>query len=160
MQEHEQPLGSQERILALTDILDPDFKVTVNREEYTKDKLIAEYGKMMKEDYGAGIFQLMRDFGAKKIGGKYVINRNKFNLHLSKLLTTKVVGDTKYSNELYRAFSTLFNTNPNPKDRDKNNYEFVVPIGDPTLANVVYSVLFSEIKHHVNEQNIQGGPAV
>lgn len=159
MQDNEQPLGSQERILALTDMPD-DIQITVGGKNYGKQDIIREYGTLVKEDYGAGIFQLMKDFGAKKIGKEYVLNRSKFNIHLSKLLTDKIVGDSKYSNELYRAFSTLINTNANPENRKDNKFEFLVPIGDPTIANVVYSVLFTEIKKAVNEQNVQGGPVV
>lgn len=158
MQDHEQPLGSQERIISMTDIPD-DFKCTIDGVDYTKESIIHEYADLIAKDYNGGIHSLMKKFGAVKDNktGLYVINRSKFNLYLSKLLTEKIANDSKYSQELYHAFTSLINKNVGD---GKKGYEFIAPIGDPAISEIVYGVLFTEIKHAINEQNVPGGPVV
>ena len=81
-----------------TVLYDPNVKGPNKFRTFTNSsEFIKAYNAIRKEDMGAGIYSLMKKFGCVKRGGKYVINKNKFNLYLSQKLSDKIVNDAKYS---------------------------------------------------------------
>lgn len=143
MKNHEQSMGSQIRILAVTDILDDvtvdHDPIIVKERKYGKREFLKDYFNLIKEDFYQGIEEAKRTLG--------LIGENG-DKKLSDLLKNALVKDDKYSYQLYEAFDKIA----------QGKYE--AAIGDPTIADKVYSTIFSIIKKKVNNEDTLGGPIV
>lgn len=144
MRDHEQAMGSQTRILAVTDIPDDvtetNNPIIVNGKKYGKRQFLDRYFSLIQEDFNQGIEEAKRALG---FTGK---NGNK---KLSDLLINSLVKDDKYSYQLYQIFEEIGRTGT-----------YNAAIGDPTIADKVYSSIFSLIKKKVNSEDTLGGPIV
>ena len=139
-QDHTQGMGSQQRILSVTDIAD-DVIIEVNDKPYTKQQFLKEYFTLISEDMREGINEVEKLLNLKG-------NRLQRNKALSELLVKAVVKDAKYTDALRKAFTL------------NDAGEFDIPLGDPTIADKFFSVLFSLVKNNVNLQKFPGGPVV
>lgn len=139
-QDHTQGMGSQQRVLAVSDI-DDDAIITVNRKTYNKKAFLKKYFTLISKDMKEGIKEVEK---LLKLKG----TQKEKNKALSDLLVKAVVKDAKYTDSLRRAFTL------------NANGEFDIPLGDPTIADKFFSVLFSLVKNNVNLQKFPGGPTV
>lgn len=139
-QDHTQGMGSQQRILSVTDIAD-DAILEVNGKPYTKQQFLKKYFTLISEDMREGINEVEKLLNLKG-------NRLQRNKALSELLVKAVVKDAKYTDTLRKAFTL------------NDAGEFDIPLGDPTIADKFFSVLFSLVKNNVNLQKFPGGPTV
>lgn len=141
MQDSEQPRGSQITVLSVSDI--PENAILkvkgVNKDKKT---FIKEYLNLLKKDYELGLEEV-----AKVLGIKGGVNDENWKEKLSKLLIDSLNRDGRYSKEVRNAFTLI-------------NGEFILPIGDPAIADKVYSTIFNVIKKYVNNSGMPGGPVV
>ena len=139
-QDHTQGMGSQQRVLAVSDI-DDDAIITVNEKPYNKKDFLRRYFNLISKDMREGIKEVEK---LLKLKG----TQKEKNKALSDLLVKAVVKDAKYTDSLRKAFTL------------NANGEFDIPLGDPTIADKFFSVLFSLVKNNVNLQKFPGGPTV
>lgn len=140
MADHYQAMGSQVRILSVSDISD-GTKFIINKEEYSKDKLLKEYFSLIAENIKDSYEQLKKDLGLTG-------SRLEQNQKLSALLQETILKDQRYGSDLLRACSL-----------DENG-EFIIPLSDPIQSTRIQQLLNSIIKSRINKQKVQGGPAV
>lgn len=141
MQDSEQPRGSQITVLSVSDIPE-NATLKVNGINKNKKTFIEDYLNLLKKDYELGLEEV-----AKVLGIKDGVNDKNWKEKLSKLLIDSLNRDGRYSKEMRNAFTLI-------------NGEFVLPIGDPAIADKVYSTIFNVIKKHVNNSGMPGGPVV
>ena len=139
--DHEQPMGSQIRILSISDIT-PGTKFNVNGELIDDKKLVKEYQDLIAENIKDSFKQLAKDFN---ITG----TRIEKNIALSKLLIEAIENDQRYGADLRRACSL----NPITK-------EFNIPLNDPIQSIRIQQLINSIIKTRINKQKVPGGPVV
>lgn len=139
--DHEQPMGSQIRILSISDIT-PGTKFNVNGELIDDKKLVKEYQDLIAENIKDSFKQLAKDFN---ITG----TRIEKNIALSKLLVEAIENDQRYGADLRRACSL----NPITK-------EFNIPLNDPIQSIRIQQLINSIIKTRINKQKVPGGPVV
>ena len=140
LQDHTQGMGSQQRVLTVSDI-DDDAIITVNGKPYNKKAFLKKYFTLISKDMKEGIKEVEKLLNLKG-------TQEEKNKALSDLLVKAVVKDAKYTDSLRRAFTL------------NANGEFDIPLGDPTIADKFFSVLFSLVKNNVNLQKFPGGPTV
>lgn len=150
--DHEQLMGSQMRILSISDISDdPNIKFNVRgyRHLMDKDPLIERYQKLIADNIKESFEVLMRDLDiTRKRNETNDDYRKRRNEALSKLLKEAIRKDQRYGADLLRACSL------------DSNGEFIIPISDPVQSMRVQQLLNSIIKSRINKQKIQGGPVV
>lgn len=140
LSDHKQAMGSQVRILSVSDISE-NARFNINGEEYDRDKLHKEYFNLIAENIRDSYEQLKKDLG---LSG----SRLEQNQKLSALLQETILKDQRYGSDLLRACSL-----------DENG-EFVIPPSDPIQSVRIQQLLNSIIKSRINKQKVQGGPAV
>lgn len=138
--DHEQLMGSQMRILSISDIT-PRTKFQVGDRTLESDKLIEEYQNLIKENIEESFNQLCKDF---KIHGTR-LERNKA---LERILQEAIEKDQRYGADLQRACSL------------DSNGEFIIPLSDPIQSVRIQQLLNSIIKSRINKQKVSGGPVV
>lgn len=138
--DHEQLMGSQMRILSISDIT-PGTKFQVGDRTLESDKLIEEYQNLIKENIEESFDQLCKDF---KIHGTR-LERNKA---LERILQEAIEKDQRYGADLQRACSL------------DSNGEFIIPLSDPIQSTRIQQLLNSIIKSRINKQKVSGGPVV
>ena len=138
--DHEQLMGSQMRILSISDIT-PGTKFQVGDRTLESDKLIDEYQNLIKENIEESFNQLCKDF---KIHGTR-LERNKA---LERILQEAIEKDQRYGADLQRACSL------------DSNGEFIIPLSDPIQSVRIQQLLNSIIKSRINKQKVSGGPVV
>lgn len=138
--DHEQLMGSQMRILSISDIT-PGTKFQVGDRTFESDKLIEEYQNLIKENIEESFNQLCKDF---KIHGTR-LERNKA---LERILQEAIEKDQRYGADLQRACSL------------DSNGEFIIPLSDPIQSVRIQQLLNSIIKSRINKQKVSGGPVV
>lgn len=138
--DHEQLMGSQMRILSISDIT-PGTKFQVGDRTLESDKLIEEYQNLIKENIEESFNQLCKDF---KIHGTR-LERNKA---LERILQEAIEKDQRYGADLQRACSL------------DSNGEFIIPLNDPIQSVRIQQLLNSIIKSRINKQKVSGGPVV
>ena len=138
--DHEQLMGSQMRILSISDIT-PGTKFQVGDRTLESDKLIDEYQNLIKENIEESFNQLCKDF---KIHGTR-LERNKA---LERILQEAIEKDQRYGADLQRACSL------------DSNGEFIIPLNDPIQSVRIQQLLNSIIKSRINKQKVSGGPVV
>ena len=154
MQDHEQDIGSQIKMLSVSDLPD-NFKVKIKGVEYDKKSFLNRYFKLLEEDYREGIEQIFEDLN---ILDKYDKKENRVitkDEKLAKLVRKSILNDSKLNSELLDAF-TLEEYEENGMKKKRFKY----PVGDPSIAPKLFSVVFNAIKDEVNRQKLPGGPIV
>lgn len=144
--DHEQIHGSQVRYIVLGDLETSDYlgnTVTYNVEgrQLTADEFKAEYEQTIAENIKESIEELARELN---ITG----DRRSRNLALSQILQKEIASSPRYGVDLMLACSL------------DENWEFRLPLGDPTQAKRIEQLINSIIKNRVNKQTITGGPVV
>ena len=169
MQDEESGIGSQVRILSVSD-LPEDFQLPKEMQGMRKwgiykglsDKQIylKHYFELIDEDFRLGIEDVKQQLGLNgdekvkdPVTGKYrwISSDEK----LAQLVQDAIAKDTKYSYELYKAFTL--------KEEQKEGLpikRFAYSIGDPSVSDKAFSVIFSLIKKRVNNEVLPGGPVV
>lgn len=140
LEDHEQLMGSQMRILSISDIT-PGTEFQIGNEKLKSDELISEYQNLIKENIEQSFERLCKDF---KVRGTR-LERNKA---LEKILQEAIEKDQRYGADIQRACSL-----------DKNG-EFIIPLSDPIQSIRIQQLLNSIIKSRINKQKVTGGPVV
>ena len=138
--DHKQAMGSQVRILSVSDISE-NARFVINNEEYDRDRLHKEYFDLIAENIRDSYEKLKKDLG---LSGSRIEQNEK----LSALLQETILKDQRYGADLLKACSL-----------DENG-EFVIPPSDPIQSTRIQQLLNSIIKSRINKQKVQGGPAV
>lgn len=140
--DHEQLMGSQLRILSISDIRKGTlFKVGNDTDFITDEKLINEYQTLIAENIEDSFKDLIKEF---KITGSR-LERNKA---LERILQEAIEKDQKYGNDLQRACSL------------NEDGEFTIPLNDPIQSIRIQQLINSIIKSRINKQTVKGGPVV
>lgn len=140
LEDHEQLMGSQMRILSISDIT-PGTEFQIGNEKLKSEELISEYQNLIKENIEQSFERLCKDF---KVRGTR-LERNKA---LEKILQEAIEKDQRYGADIQRACSL-----------DKNG-EFIIPLSDPIQSIRIQQLLNSIIKSRINKQKVTGGPVV
>ena len=140
--DHEQLMGSQVRILSVSDITPrTKFRVGNDATEIDDIQLVSEYQNIIAENIRDSFNQLIKDF---KLKG----TRKERNKALSELLIDAIRKDQRYGADLITA-CTL-----------NSEGEFVIPLLDPIQSIRIQQLLNSIIKTRINKQKVKGGPGV
>lgn len=169
MQDNESGIGSQVRILSVSD-LPENFQLPKSMQGMRKwgsykglsDKQIflKHYFELLDEDFRRGIEDVKQQLGLngdekvtdKATGKQRWISSDE---KLAQLVQDAIAKDTKYSYELYKAFTLVEDQKEGlPIKR------FAYSIGDPSVSDKAFSVIFSLIKKRVNNEVLPGGPVV
>lgn len=148
MQDHEQGEGSQNRVIVVSDLPD-DFELKVGSKTYKTDKKGSAKAKLLKRYFDL-IAEEMED-GVYSVREELQLNsENKADKYkaISKYIINSIVKDAKYTDEMRKSFTAL------------ENGDFVGAVGDPSIADKLFSATFSLIKKNVNDQKFPGGPVV
>lgn len=140
LMDHEQLMGSQMRILSISDIT-PGTEFKVGDETLSDKELTDEYQNLIKENIEQSFDKLCKDF---KIGGTR-LERNKA---LEAILQEAIEKDQRYGADIQRACSL------------DSNGEFIIPLSDPIQSVRIQQLLNSVIKSRINKQKVSGGPVV
>ena len=140
LSDHKQAMGSQVRILSVSDISER-AKFNINGKEYDRNSLHKEYFDLIASNIKDSYEQLKKDLGLYG-------SRLEQNQKLSELLQETILKDQRYGSDLLRACSL-----------DENG-EFIIPPSDPIQSTRIQQLLNSIIKSRINKQKVQGGPAV
>lgn len=138
--DHEQLMGSQIRILSISDIT-PGTKFTVRGESIEDKQLIQEYQELHAQNIRESFKDLVDEFNIK--GTK--LQKNKA---LERILQDAILKDQRYGADLLRA-CTL-----------NEQGEFTIPLYDPIQSIRIQQLINSIIKSRINKQKILGGPVV
>lgn len=141
LQDHEQLMGSQVRILSISDITPGTIFDVYGKGKVKSEDLINEYNELIAKNIKESFNQLSRDL---KLKG----TRKERNEALSALLKDSILKDQRYGDDLLRACSL-----------DENG-EFVIPLNDPIQSIRIQQLLNSVIKSRINKQKVKGGPVV
>ena len=169
MQDNESGIGSQVRILSVSD-LPENFQLPKSMQGMRKwgiykglsDKQIflKHYFELLDEDFRRGIEDVKQQLGIngdekfidEATGKQRWISSDE---KLAQLVQDAIAKDTKYSYELYKAFTLV--------EEQKEGLpikRFAYSIGDPSVSDKAFSVIFSLIKKKVNNEVLPGGPVV
>lgn len=141
LRDHEQDMGSQERVLSVSDFDNSDeFTVKGNKKPLSYRDFLNDYFKLLEEDFNDGIDNIIEKF---KINNSYTKRVHK----LSEYLKSQILKDSKFTFENFKAVSL-------------NNGDFTIPIGDPSLSDKFLTSLYAEVKRNVNKEKMLGGPTV
>lgn len=138
--DHSQLMGSQVRILSISDITE-GTKFDVRGEELTDTQLKEEYQNLIAENIRDSFNQLIEDF---KLKG----TKKEKNIAISKLLKEAIQKDQRYGADLLRACSL------------NSKGEFTIPLSDPIQSIRIQQLINSIIKSRINKQKVKGGPVV
>lgn len=138
--DHSQLMGSQVRILSISDITE-GTKFDVRGEELTDVQLKEEYQNLIAENIRDSFNQLIEDF---KLKG----TKKEKNAAISKLLKEAIQKDQRYGADLLRACSL------------NSKGEFTIPLSDPIQSVRIQQLINSIIKSRINKQKVKGGPVV
>ena len=138
--DHEQLMGSQVRILSISDIT-PGTSFDINGETLTDTELREEYMNLIAENIRDSYDQLIEDF--KLTGTKL-----EKNAAISRLLKEAILKDQRYGADLLRACSL------------NEDGDFVIPPNDPIQSIRIQQLLNSIVKSRINKQKVKGGPVV
>ena len=147
--DHMQAMGSQVRILSISDISDgARFQVHNQKGTWDREHLIERYQELHAQNIRDSFEELARDLNLKDKNGKPITNRKLRNKALSEIMIDAIKKDQRYGADLMRACSL-----------DKNG-EFIVPPNDPIQSQRIQQLINSIIKSRINKQKVQGGPVV
>ena len=145
LKDHTQPLGSQERILAISDM---PFNTMLYFDQPDGTKIEKSAGDVIKryQELIAANIQDSFDLLSEKLGLN-VTEKSERNRIMSKLLRDEIRKDARYGADLYRACML-----------DDGN--FVIPLSDPIQTTRIQQLIHSIIKRNINKQEMAGGPVV
>ena len=147
--DHMQAMGSQVRILSISDISDgARFQVHNQKGTWDREHLIERYQELHAQNIMDSFEELARDLNLKDKKGKPITNRKLRNKALSEIMIDAIKKDQRYGADLMRACSL-----------DKNG-EFIIPPNDPIQSQRIQQLINSIIKSRINKQKVQGGPVV
>lgn len=147
--DHMQAMGSQVRILSISDISEgARFQVHNQKGTWDREHLIERYQELHAQNIIESFEELARDLNLKDKKGKPITNRKLRNKALSEIMIDAIKKDQRYGADLMRACSL-----------DKNG-EFIVPPNDPIQSQRIQQLINSIIKSRINKQKVQGGPVV
>lgn len=138
--DHSQLMGSQVRILSISDITE-GTKFDVRGKELTDTQLKEEYQNLIAENIRDSFNQLVEDFNLKG-------TKKEKNIAISKLLKEAIQKDQRYGADLLRACSL------------NSKGEFTIPLSDPIQSIRIQQLINSIIKSRINKQKVKGGPVV
>lgn len=145
---HEQPQGSQNRVLIFADM--PNVDPITGEDNYLKidGKLVTV--KEAKENYFNAIAENIEESKQKLISRFKLDSADERvkNIAISKVLKEAILKDSRFGADLLWACDT---------DEDGN---FNIPLSDPIQSNRIQQLLNSVIKNTINKQEIAGGPVV
>ncbi len=142
-QDHEQQMGSQMRILSITDLHNEAmFDIPMFGNTISGRALQNEYQELIAKNIMEDYHQLVHDLGLESADK---IQRNQV---ISELLKESIRRDSKYNIDL--TYSVSLNSNG----------DFNIPLTDPTQAQKIEALLNSIIKSRINKQQVTGGPVV
>ena len=140
--DHEQLMGSQSRILSISDFLESELDTTIpGMGKLTVRNAINEYQELIAQNIRDSYKQLVKDM---KLNSKNPYDKEKA---IADLLYETIVKDQRYGGDLIYACQL---------DKGK----FVIPLNDPIQAVRVQQLLNSIIKSRINKQTVTGGPVV
>lgn len=163
--EHEQPQGSQERVLVSADLPSrnadgseivytvetDDGTGNIEDEEMSASEIRQEYEQLQSDNIEESIQELSEElFGDDKEleGLDAETKRLKKNIKLSNLLVKQVQDNIqRYGADMLQAVKL-------------QDGEFVLPLSDPMMRTRIQMLLNSVIKNHVHQQKVAGGPVV
>lgn len=147
--DHMQAMGSQVRILSISDISEgARFQVHNQKGTWDREHLIERYQELHAKNIMDSFEELARDLNLKDKNGKPITNRKLRNKALSEIMIDAIKKDQRYGADLMRACSLY------------KNGEFIVPPNDPIQSQRVQQLINSIIKSRINKQKVQGGPVV
>ena len=142
--DHTAVFGSQFRNLIISDMPnDPNFRVTVNGKDLTKQEVLDLYQSLIVEN-------LLEDW--VKVKGKYA------NIEtLQKAMLDAVKGNPKYGRDMLNALQIVEVTNPNTGERQK---VFNIPLDNPSTTNKIQELTTSMFKNAITKQYIKGASCI
>lgn len=142
--DHMQAMGSQIRILSISDISDTaKFEIHNKEGKWDKKYIIDRYQKLIADNIKESFDELAEEFNIKSK------NKKERNKALSKVLVKAIQNDQRYGADLLRACSI-----------DEQTGEFIIPLSDPIQSQRIQQLINSIIKSRINKQEVQGGPVV
>lgn len=141
LRDHEQPMGSQIRILSISDV-DQNADFVMSDGVLKGSSLVQEYQELIAENVMDSFNRLAREFNIDSS------DRYKRNKAIEKLLTETILKDQRYGVDLLRA-CTL-----------NDQGEFTIPLCDPIQSIRIQQLINSIIKSRINKQKVKGGPVV
>ena len=136
--------GSQFRNLIISDMPDdPNFRVTVNGMEFTKQQI--------RDLYQANIVENLLD-GFQKATAKFQNIRT-----LQAFLLDQVRGNPKYGRDILDALQIVSITNPSTGYPEE---VFNIPLDNPTTSLKIQELITSVFKNNVTKQTIRGGACI
>lgn len=142
--DHKQLMGSQSRILSISDFSPSALKQKLGKLEITTEEAIQEYQNLIAENIRESYNLLIEELNLKG-------SRKEKNEALAELLYETISKDQRYGGDLLYACQI---------DPDSPNSEFILPINDPIQSIRVQQLLNSIIKSRINKQEVSGGPVV
>ena len=139
LQNHEQAMPSQTRVLVAAGMADDDMSVYKGYPMSVKD-LREEYFRKLEEEFSDGIRKSESRFAVGK-------SRKKRVKAMSEFLKSRLLRDERTTAEDIRAVSI-------------RNGDFNIPLGDPLNAEKYAGNIFASIKNDINKERIPGGPVV
>ena len=142
--DHIAVFGSQFRNLIISDMPnDPDFRVTVNGRELTKQQVLDLYQANIVEN-------LLEDW--EKIKEKYADIRT-----LQKAMLDAVKGNPKYGRDMLDALQIVEITNPITGEKQE---VFNIPLDNPSTTNKIQELTTSMFKNAITKQHIKGASCI
>lgn len=141
LMDHEQAMGSQIRILSISDI-NPTDRFSVGDSIMNGEELVSEYQDLIARNIRDSFNAIIKEF---HLDSASKVDRNKA---LEKLLRETILKDQRYGTDLLRA-CTL-----------NDQGEFTIPLADPVQSTRIQQLLNSIIKSRINKQRVKGGPVV
>ena len=142
--DHTAVFGSQFRNLIISDMPDdPDFRVTVNGKELTKQQVLDLYQAIIVEN-------LLEDW--EKVKGKFTDIRT-----LQKAMLDAVKGNPKYGRDMLDALQIVEITNPNTGEKQE---VFNIPLDNPSTTNKIQELTTSMFKNAITKQKIKGASCI
>lgn len=136
--------GSQFRNLIISDMPDdPNFRVTVNGRDFTKQQI--------RDLYQANIVENLLD-GFQKATDKFQNIRT-----LQAFLLDQVRGNPKYGRDILDALQIVRITNPSTGYPEE---VFNIPLDNPTTSLKIQELITSVFKNNVTKQTIRGGACI
>lgn len=149
LMDHFQGMGSQVRILSISDINEEaKFKVYGEEKEWDGKHLIDKYQELTAKNIRESFDKLIKELKITDSNGRIIRDRKLRNKALSEILVDAINKDQRYGNDLLRACKL-----------DEND-EFVIPLNDPIQSRRIQQLINSIIKSRINKQKVKGGPVV
>lgn len=149
LRDHSQAMGSQVRILSISDISEGAmFNVRNQKRPWDRDHLINRYQELHAANIKESFNKLAKELNLTDKHGNIITDKKVRNEALSKILKEAIEKDQRYGSDLRRA-CTL-----------DSNGDFIIPPNDPIQSIRIQQLINSIIKSRINKQKVKGGPIV